>query len=239
MRQIIHLVLIQIFEAVFADRCFQQLEVFLDFPANLFSFWSLRHFQFSKANNSVDQTLSYMLPLTSGGLVLFSRKLFEDQVLWCRLLASDLAAVWPSYPGMCPAVLPSQWVSAVFATGRGRAAGAPLFRINGLLWVTATILQSAKSVCLLEVRGSLEKPVLSAGCSRAFHSLSERLWRRERSGEGWKHRLINREKQGRCGRCWTPCDVWLALSLLVTGFWAASSGLHVKIVSIHSISGIL
>lgn len=54
----------------------------------------------------------------------------------------NLSTIWPRYPGICPAVLWSQWVSVVYVMSRGRAAGGgggALWRIKGLLWVTTTI----------------------------------------------------------------------------------------------------
>ena len=73
--------------------------------------------------------------------------------------------------------------------GRGRATGATGatgWRINGLLWARDTILQSAKSVCLPGIKGSLEihpPPPPPPPCrlgSGTLHVDSERLWRRAR-----------------------------------------------------------
>lgn len=88
-------------------------------------------------NNSVGQTHSYTLPLIFGGLLVFRHGFLNDLKICCR----------HSHPGICP---------ALFVCDGLRASCRGHFQREA----TDTILQSAKSVCLLQLKDTPEDPCL-------------------------------------------------------------------------------
>lgn len=130
--------------------------------SNEFSVFSLLTYLFSFQNGFVLFAKPFPNPYISfffrpGLMWLRLLKWFEDIVLLTQpphhviVLSTDLSS------GVVVSV--GEWMLC-FVMGRGQAAETSLLRINGLFWPADTILQSAESVCLVKIKGSLENHIV-------------------------------------------------------------------------------
>lgn len=125
------------------------------FLASLHTYSLFKTFLYSLQSHF--QTLTFPSFCRPGLMWLGLLKWFEDIVLLTQpphhviVLSTDLSS------GVVVSV--GEWMLC-FVMGRGRAAETSLLRINGLFWAADTILQSAESVCLVKIKGSLENHIV-------------------------------------------------------------------------------
>lgn len=124
---------------------------------------------FCKASKFADQTHSYMHPMIFCDLLCFFFMWIFKLSEICHLPAKLHHVIELSRDQPCTE-LSCQRTHVEFEMGRAHTAWVALERINSLLGVTATILQSAQSVCLTQIRLSGE-PRLPTVRTPGFHSL--------------------------------------------------------------------